>query len=285
MRSLTALSVALGVFLMPAATAAAAAVAPVPEDVAAPTMTDAAEAAASMASDPTVVLPLAAPAANLEFHVSGHGTIDYILRTLRQAPISTDTSTTAAGEAALSSTSAVSSSTSTLAGGAPVAAASSTSLSSSSSVATDDQAAAGAAAPAAAATSSSTTSTTSTTSSSTSSTSLLPSTTTTAATDAADAVTAAPSSTVTTGPTASVSTTTMWVEVWLTNGSPTWTPTVLRMTFAAVPDQMSSAGSGSIGLGIWSTAVDNVAGAQPTPGWHYVGAGLGAGVGVLGALL
>ncbi|KAK8162298.1 hypothetical protein IWX90DRAFT_487112 [Phyllosticta citrichinensis] len=67
MRLLTALSVALGVFLMPAATAAAAAVAPVPEDTAPPTMTDAAEAAASMASDPTVVLPLAAPAAKLDW--------------------------------------------------------------------------------------------------------------------------------------------------------------------------------------------------------------------------
>ncbi|KAK8188951.1 hypothetical protein IWZ00DRAFT_489720 [Phyllosticta capitalensis] len=196
---------------------------------------------------------------------------------LRQAPTSTDTSSTAAADAsALSSTWAASSST--LPAGAPAVSSTSTLLS-SSSIALDDAAAAG---PAAVSSSTSSTLTSSTLTSSTLTSSTLTSTTTTAAAAAADTLTSAPTTTATTGPTASVSSTTEWVEVYLSNGSPTWTPTVVKVTFAAVADQLPSAGSGTIGLGEWSTA--NL-GAQPTAAWYYVGAGLGAGVGVLGALL
>ncbi|KAF2087793.1 hypothetical protein K490DRAFT_65073 [Saccharata proteae CBS 121410] len=111
--------------------------------------------------------------------------------------------------------------------------------------------------------------------------------TTDAAAAAAAAVTAAAAGTAITSPTMSLSSTTQWVEVTLTDGSTTWTPRVAVMTFAAVPDQLETAGSGAIGLGTltgekeskataalaraevegWSSAVLIAAGAAGLVGW------------------
>lgn len=43
--------------------------------------------------------------------------------------------------------------------------------------------------------------------------------------------------------------TTMWPETVLANGQTTWLPVVFSQSFASVPQQGSSAGAGSIGLG------------------------------------